>query len=275
MLDIFKIRFLNMKNKLKKEFDFIYNFYKKSVIDIRQFFIYIIKKAFKFHLILLILVAFYVIINIYFPSVAPNFNGVLISILAAVVFEGYRSYRKYVKNKILEEVDFKILKQAFLTLAIYIINNEAIMEVRLTNNDNQNIVRQIGTCTEMLKTIKEDLIEYNKLNIEPKFVNGVYDKIGNKEYDCGIRFYDEIKLHYKKDVYDIVLHISDVLPIYSNNTSIVNDLKMLRNYIVKFISNDFLPGIYRNGTVYARYEDIIFLLDKTINFVNKIDSDDQ
>ena len=60
-----------------------------------------------------------------------------------------------------------------------------------------------------------------------------------------------------------MLHISDVLPIYSNNTSIVNDLKMLRNYIVKFISNDFLPGIYRNGTVYARYEDIIFLLDKT------------
>lgn len=275
MLDKFKIRFLNMKKNLKEKIDFIYNFYKKSVIDIWKFFIYIIKKAFKFHLILLVLVAFCFIINVYFPSAAPNFNGVLISILATIIFEGYRSYRKYVENKILEEVDFKILKQAFLTLAIYIINNEDIMEVRLTNNDKQNPARQFGTCTEMLKTIKEDLTEYNKLNIEPKFVNGVYDKTRNKEYDCGIRLYDEIKRHYKKDVYDIVLHISDVMPIYSNNTSIVNDLKMLRNVIGRFISNDFLPDIYRNGMGYARYEDIIFLLDKTINFVNKIDSYDK
>ena len=275
MVDKFKIRFINMKNKLKKKFDFIYNFYKKSVIDIWRFFIYIIKKAFKFQLVLLVLVAFCVIINMYFPSVAPNFNGVLISILAAFMFEGYRSYRKYVENKILEEVDFKILNHAFLILAINIINNEAIMEVRLTNNDKQNPARQFGTCIEMLKTIKEDLIEYNELNIEPKFVNGVYDKTRNKEYDCGIRLYDEIKCHYKKDVYDIVLHISDVLPIYSNNTSIVNDLKMLRNAIGRFIGNDFLPGIYRNGTASARYEDIIFLLDKTINLVNKIDSCDR
>lgn len=48
MLDIFKIRFLNMKNKLKKEFDFIYNFYKKSVIDIRQFLFILLKKLLNF-----------------------------------------------------------------------------------------------------------------------------------------------------------------------------------------------------------------------------------
>ena len=85
-----------MKTKLND----IFCFYEASVKDIFGYMKYMSKNFLKYHL----MIAFVVVLVWYAKQYLDGndlekLTGVLISIIAAILFEGYRGYRKDVENK--------------------------------------------------------------------------------------------------------------------------------------------------------------------------------
>jgi len=86
-----------MKEKI---FSFI-EFYKKSCLDVNGYIKYICNKIAKFQIfiVLAIVVCFVVRIVLKDDDQFNIFLGVIVSVVAACLFEGYRSYRKYIDSK--------------------------------------------------------------------------------------------------------------------------------------------------------------------------------
>ena len=79
-----------------KKLSLIYNFYRNSLNDIFGFVRYLIANVIKFNLIIIITIILLLILyKILTINLFSSVLGVVISIIAAVMFEGYRSYRKF------------------------------------------------------------------------------------------------------------------------------------------------------------------------------------
>ena len=129
-----------------KKLIFIYNFYRNSLNDIFGFIRYLIAKIIKFNLILIItIILFSISYKILTINLFSFVLGVVISIIAAVIFEGYRSYRKFSgNNKIVLECydEFKNAINKFTISLLFnsnVIHLSVISKVDCTNikvNDN-------------------------------------------------------------------------------------------------------------------------------------------
>lgn len=275
MLDKFKIRFLNMKNKLRKKIDFIYNFYKKSIIDIRQFLIYIIKKALKFHLILLVLAAFCVIINIYFPSAAPNFNGVLISILAAVIFEGYRSYRKYTENLIVFESclnDIKNLFEKFFN-DFEIESNNSLIHLHLTAKvkdfpiARNSLIENLNISLNIISEVEKKNIKLNKEK-----------NADNDDFEDCIKVYSAFKTSANKILISDLDRIINIIVTYSVDSIFIKNMYILRENLLEIVNNDIWPDAFYDGqpaTVCFSYiKNVISSMILILDYINNENKND-
>ena len=96
-----------------KKLSLIYNFYRNSLNDIFGFVRYLIAKVIKFNLIIIITIILLLILyKILTINLFSSVLGVVISIIAAVMFEGYRSYRKFSENN---KIVLKKNKDIFIT----------------------------------------------------------------------------------------------------------------------------------------------------------------
>ena len=200
---------------MKKNFNDVFCFYKLSIKDIFGYLRYMSKKFFKYHLVIAAIVVLIWYSKQYLGD--KDFErliGILISIVAAILFEGYRAYKNNVTNErivvlclndlvntISREIIFlNILKGLMIrTVVDYKYNNILYGNKKLVNVNERD-------TKKILLLLIRDLTLFDKLEIYPVFqiINGkeVYEKHLNDQYEIGLEFYEALKISCAK----MILH---------------------------------------------------------------------
>ena len=253
---------------MKKQIEQFYEFYKHSLEDILSFIFYFISKIIKFNLILIIVVIMLLIARESFSeNIFSSIIGVIISIVAAVIFEGYRSYKKFVENnKIVSECynEFNVAVSFFINM--FLINTNVIHLSVIAGVDFKDLEKEKNE--EKLKYLLMILEKFDNLKIVPK-VNAKYN-FENEEYEVGITVYQLYKDYLREYLNLPIERVLRVLVIYCEDSDIVKDFYELDNNIKDIIENEIWPNAFKVGQPCTTYFKIIKLTKNFIKILEKI-----
>lgn len=258
---------------MKKNFNDVFCFYKLSIKDIFGYLRYMSKKFFKYHLVIAAIVVLIWYSKQYLGD--KDFErliGILISIVAAILFEGYRAYKNNVTNErivvlclndlvntISREIIFlNILKGLMIrTVVDYKYNNILYGNKKLVNVNERD-------TKKILLLLIRDLTLFDKLEIYPVFqiINGkeVYEKHLNDQYEIGLEFYEALKISCANKIYWAIKETYDIIAIYENDSALLEKLLSFKNLVKNFADNERKPDIYRKGTFCATYGEVLEVL---------------
>ena len=258
-----------MKTKLND----IFYFYKLSVKDIFGFVKYMSKKFLRYHMVITFVVILVWCAKQYLDSNDfEKLTGVLISIIAAILFEGYRGYRKDVENKKIVAFCLNDLVNT-LSREIFILNNLKGLMIRLVVDYKYNNIlygdKKIVNVKErdvrkILELLIRDITLFDKLKIYPEFriVNGkeVYEKYLNDHYEIGLEFYESLKVSCANKIYWVAKETYNTVTTYENDPVLLEQLLTFKNLVKNFGDDELKPDIYRKGTFCATYGEVLKVL---------------
>lgn len=192
---------------------------KNSFVDICGYISYMCRRLIQFWLVFLILIIVCCLVYKFVPKdIANNFWGVIISIIAAVLFEGYRSYKKYKEDLMIMNFCLGDLRNSIEQFSCIVSWLPFNCDIRLVLNNKYGKIlyhKLPGATREYKKNLmllKRDVILFDNLRIPPKFkvVNGKekYYKVLNLEYEKGLCFYEYLKNILKKKLIQLSINHS-------------------------------------------------------------------
>ena len=148
-------------------------FYKESILDIYRYLKYMIRQLIKYNLIVIIVTVVCCLVYLFLSDTVVNyFFGVIISVIAAILFEGYRSYRRDYNNNIVLSTSITKLKSTYFNF-LFLINSEDFMDVRhiielkwerIFFKDNPAIIfKNKEDMKQVIKLIIRDLMIFNDI----------------------------------------------------------------------------------------------------------------
>lgn len=214
---------------------------KNSFVDICGYISYMSKKLVRFWLVVLILIiACYLVSNFIPKDTANNFWGVIISIIAAVLFEGYRSYRKYIESTIVINSCFNDIKRLFEKF-FYTFDVEcrfSLVHLHMTAGieeypvANKSIIENLKISLSIISKLDEMMISLNE------------DK---ENFDECIKTYSAFKNSAKKVLVLDFDSIVNTLSIYSADPVFVKNMYELRRNVLDVTNNDLWPDAFYDG----------------------------
>lgn len=255
---------------------------KNSFIDICGYISYMSKKLVRFWLVVLILIiACYLVYEVIPKDIANNFFGVIISIIAAVLFEGYRSYKKYKEDTIVMNFCLGDLKKSIERFSYSILLLPFHCDIRVVVNYAYGKIF-FHTPPEVkddykknLKLLIRDVTLFDNLEILPEFkvIDGkdVYLKESNIEYEMGLCFYEYLKKYFKENIDPAVDKVFNVIILYCYDVTLLKILLEYRGVVKRFVEDNDFPEIYRRGRLGATYYDVIYILKYTLYVLEKIE----
>lgn len=214
---------------------------KNSFSDIYGYINYMCKKLVRFWLVVLILIIVCYLVSKFIPKdTANNFWGVIISIIAAVLFEGYRSYRKYIESTIVINSCFSDIKRLFEKFfntfdvecrfsLVHLHTTAGIEEYPVTN---KSIIENLKISLSIISKLDEMMISLNK------------DK---ENFDECIKTYSAFKNSAKKVLILDFDSIVNTLSIYSADPVFVKNMYELRRNVLDVTNNDIWPDAFYDG----------------------------
>lgn len=214
---------------------------KNSFSDIYGYINYMCKKLVRFWLLVLTLIIVCYLVSKFIPKdTANNFWGVIISIIAAVLFEGYRSYRKYIESTIVINSCFSDIKRLFEKFfntfdvecrfsLVHLHTTAGIEEYPVTN---KSIIENLKISLSIISKLDEMMISLNK------------DK---ENFDECIKTYSAFKNSAKKVLILDFDSIVNTLSIYSADPVFVKNMYELRRNVLDVTNNDIWPDAFYDG----------------------------
>jgi len=252
-----------MKEKI---FSFI-EFYKKSCLDVNGYIKYICNKIAKFQIfiVLAIVVCFVVRIVLKDDDQFNIFLGVIVSVVAACLFEGYRSYRKYIDSKEIMEHCCLDFFMTFQKLSFFYLCDFKLIHMSVIVGYEKVAIDIECNLIEQLECLKVLLKKYDDQHIRPKF-----DKYAdNENYEVGIDVYQSYKNVLKNKIHPRLDKILNTLIVYSDDTKLVSDFYVLYNSIEDVVMDDLWPEAFRKGQPCTTYFKLIALTDKIISMLEQ------
>lgn len=251
-----------------KKLSLIYNFYRNSLNDIFGFVRYLIAKVIKFNLIIIITIILLLILyKILTINLFSSVLGVVISIIAAVMFEGYRSYRKFSENNKIVLECYDELKSAINRFTISLLFDTNVIHLSVISKFDYTTVKINDNNIKNLRNLLVILEKFDNLKILPNLNN----KFANEEYEVGIVVYQLYKTCLIKYLDLQIERILNVLVIYCDDCETIKDFYELHNSIKKIVENDIWPEAFRKGQPGTTYFLIIKLTKQLIKIVEKIE----
>lgn len=214
---------------------------KNSFLDICGYISYMSKKLVRFWLVVLILIiACYLVSNFIHKDTANNFWGVIISIIAAVLFEGYRSYRKYIENTIVINSCFSNIKRLFekffntfdVECSFSLVHLHTTAGIEEYPVANKSIIENLKISLSIISKLDEMMISLNE------------DK---ENFDECIKTYSAFKNSAKKVLVLDFDSIVNTLSIYSADPIFVKNMYELRRNVLDVTNNDLWPDAFYDG----------------------------
>lgn len=214
---------------------------KNSFVDIYGYISYMSKKLVRFWLVVLILIIACYLVSKFIPKdTANNFWGVIISIIAAVLFEGYRSYRKYNESTIVINSCFSDIKRLFEKFfntfdvecrfsLVHLHTTAGIEEYPVAN---KCIIENLKISLSIISKLDEMMISLNE------------DK---ENFDECIKTYSAFKNSAKKVLVLDFDSIVNTLSIYSADPVFVKNMYELRRNVLDVTNNDLWPDAFYDG----------------------------
>ena len=253
-----------MKVKLLRFIDF----YKKSFVDVSRYVNYISDRVVKYQIFIILTVVVCSIVRVFLTDDTQfsTFLGVIVSISAACLFEGYRCYRKDIDNKVIIECccyDFYrvIDKLTFFYLCeTKLIHMSVIVGTEFKNViESENLIQQLKALNIILK-------KFDDLKIVPND-RRYFD---NEEYEVGIDVYQSYKDVLKNKIHPRLEKILNTLIVYSDDTKLVSDFYVLYNLIEDVVMNDLWPEAFKKGQPCTSYFALIKLTGEIINMLEQM-----
>lgn len=256
----------------------ILSFYKNSIKDLYGFGKYMTAKFIKFHLLFVFSLVIVCLLKGLLEKETFNiFTGVLISILAAILFEGHRSYIKHKEDRnvilfCLEDVKDALNRVVFRidcsinTLDIKILVNKEYGKI-LYSSPGKLVNFNERDALKTIKVLIRDTVLFNNLKFEPKFYlidnQEIYDKNLCLEYEAGLKYYSKLLELYADEVLPVIERSCSTLTVYCEDRAYLERLLSFRNNVRNFVEGSEILNLYRKGTFVASYGEIIFLLKET------------
>ena len=153
--------------------------------------------------------------------------GVVISIIAAVMFEGYRSYRKFSENNKIVLECYDELKSAINRFTISLLFDTNVIHLSVISKFDYTTVKINDNNIKNLRNLLVILEKFDNLKILPNLNN----KFSNEEYEVGIVVYQLYKTCLIKYLDLQIERILNVLLIYCDDCETIKDFYELHNSI--------------------------------------------
>jgi len=266
---------------MKKKLNDILCFYKLSIKDIFGYIKYMSRKFLRYHLVIVV-IAILVWYSKQYLDVKDfeRLTGVLISIVAAILFEGYRGYRKEIENKkivifCLNDLVNTISREIFVLNALKGLMIRMVVDYKYNNilyGDKKLVNVKERDVRKVLELLIRDITLFDKLNIYPEFriVHGkeVYERCLNDHYEIGLEFYESLKVSCANKIYWVAKETYNTVTTYDNDPILVEKLLSFKNLIKNFGDDELKPDIYRKGTFCARYGEVLEVLVNMLLILN-------
>lgn len=253
-----------MKGKLLRFNDF----YKKSFVDVSRYIKYIFDKIVKYQIFIILSVVVCSIVRVFLTDDTrfSTFLGVVVSISAACLFEGYRCYRKDIDNKVIIECCCYDFYMVMDKLTIFYFCETKLIHMSVIAGSQFKTVITAENLIQQLKALNIILKKFNGLKIVPD------DKryFDNEEYEVGIDVYQSYKDVLKNKIHPRLEKILNTLIVYSGDTKLVSDFYVLYNSVEDIVMNDLWPEAFRKGQPCTTYFTLIELTDKIINMLEQM-----
>lgn len=250
---------------MKKIVSRVVAFYKESILDIYGYLKYMIRQLIKYNLIVIIVTVICCLVYLFLSDTVVNyFFGVIISVIAAILFEGYRSYRKFLDSKLLLNFGCKDFKNALKEFCrMYICSGELVPLQCITDVKVYKLYDQ--SCSEIISQVIKMFEKYEKLKI---YLKGD-DYLKEERYYQGIVAYELFVKYIDKYLYKAVDRCVDIIVKYSDDTQLIIDFYELRNRTYECINNKDIISAFKRGNFSTTYHYLIRIL----KLIEKLDNE--
>lgn len=225
---------------MKKIVNRVVVFYKESISDIYGYLKYMIRKFIKYNLIVIVVtVISWCVCNTLSDNVSDNFLGVIISIIAATLFEGYRSYRKRKDNKVILRECYK----DFYNIVYYFISKVFLKPYLIYLGRDLHIsqIQIIGKENLMIN------IKYLLLILHNGVRNG--KSIDKDIFENLVYVHDDFRTFAKDILLPGIDRILKILLSYNNDSNLIKELYYLINQIMELVDYSFKKENFLEGQV--------------------------
>lgn len=225
---------------MKKIVSRVVAFYKESILDIYGYLKYMGRSLIRYNLVFIIVAAMsWWVCNTLSKDDFDKFLGVIISIIAATLFEGYRSYRKQIDNKVILQECYK----DFYNIVYHFISKVFIKPYLIYLGIDLHI-SQIHACG------KENLIanlKYLLLILHNGVRNG--KSIDKDIFENLVYVHDDFRTFAKNILIPGIDRILKILLSHNNDSTVIKELYLLLNYIIEFVDYNFKKEDFVEGQV--------------------------
>lgn len=253
-------------------------FYKESILDIYKYLKYMIRQLIKYNLIVIIVTVICCLVYLFLSDTVVNyFFGVIISVIAAILFEGYRSYRRDYNNNIVLSTSITKLKYTYFNF-LFLINSEDFMDVRhiielkwgrIFLKDNPAIIlKNNEDMKQVIKLIIRDLMIFNECQISDNKESLINDELYTRNLSKHV--YNRTTKVLLHNIYPVLNDTLSEIMMFSDNTKFIKILIEYRNTI-NMIKERSLPENFHDTIYYVNYVFLIDSLRKSVKILEKIE----
>lgn len=238
----------------------VVTFYKESILDIYGYLKYMIQQFVKYNLIVIVVtVISWCVCNTLSDNASDNFLGVIISIIAATLFEGYRSYRKRKDNKVILRECYK----DFYNIVYYFISKVFLKPYLIYLGIDLHIsqIQIIGKENLMIN------IKYLLLILHNGVRNG--KSIDKDIFENLVYVHDDFRTFAKDMLLPGIDRILKILLSYNNDSDLIKELYCLVNQIMELVDYSFKKEDFLEGQVASvPVEQMIVIIQQIKNILN-------
>lgn len=234
---------------------------KNSFVDICGYISYMCRRLIKFWLVFLILIIVCYLVYKFIPKdIANNFWGVIISIIAAVLFEGYRSYRKNLMEKrIIKSCIFDFFSDLKSFCFQYHILGTTFIDIAHYSDYEKNPITPYMTIIEKLEKTKEVFEKFDSLpQTDPNKINDKFFNIGIEGYKYFITVMREVFLTLDKKL--------DIANIHSEDYILILRFHSIYNISSSIINNSKYPDCLKSKNVLLVFPPLVFYIQDLLDF---------
>lgn len=243
---------------------------KNTANDTFMFFIYLLKNFYEFIGIIFIFFILYLIVYFFIKNEAITWlNGVTISIIAAIVFEKHKDYKR---NISVQPVLNAFYENFFVAIGTFILRfgysrntimfavdsgvGQKILDAKFSECSIENVNEKIDILIKLFEVASKVLSSSEKIK------NDVSHGKANEEYEHAVTAYDEFIEYYYSDVYPILQEDLAILLVFSDKRDLLTLFYKLKKK-TEDIKNYNLSDGFKHGQPFIEYWQIQSILNLT------------